>query len=88
MLGRLALAVLIFLLVVPSVIRACSCAMGTNGCGTALNRDSTVFLGQVISRDEIRESGNGRSNGWPTGYAFHFRTTENFQGAAEAVKRW
>jgi hypothetical protein len=84
MLRRLAFAVFIFPLVVPSVIHACSCAMGTNGCGTALNRDSTVFLGQVISRDEIPDSEGGRSNGWPIGYAFHFRTTENFHGAAEA----
>ena len=82
MLGRLSFAVFTLLLIIPSVIRACSCGMGTNGCGMALSPDSTIFLGQVISRDEIRESDNG-SNGWPTGYAFHFRTTENFRGAAE-----
>jgi hypothetical protein len=83
MLGRLSFAVFILLLVAPSVIRACSCAIVTNGCGMALNPGSVVFLGKVISRDEIREFNDGGSNGGLAGYAFHIRTTENFQEAAQ-----
>jgi hypothetical protein len=38
-----------------------------------------VFLGKVISKDEIRESNGGGRNGGVTGYEFHLTTTEYFQ---------
>jgi hypothetical protein len=77
MLGRVRFIVFTLLFVAPSLVRACSCAVGTGGCGMALSQGSVVFLGQVIARDE---SNDGDSNGATT-YVFHLTVTENFQGA-------
>jgi hypothetical protein len=86
MLGRLRFTVFISLLVAPSTIRACSCAMVGSGCGIALNPGSMVFLGKVISKEEIRESTSldVDTTGGTRGYAFHITTTVNFQGAGQA----
>jgi hypothetical protein len=79
MLRRLRFIVFVVLLVAPSTIRACSCARGGVGCGLALNPGDILFLGEVNSKDEIRES-NGSRDGGVTSYAFHITVTEYFEG--------
>lgn len=81
--GRLRFAVFILPLVAPSIIRACSCVTGTNACSTTLNPGSVVFLGKVVSRDEIRDSHDDGRNSRIEGYAFHLTTTEVFQGQVQ-----
>jgi hypothetical protein len=81
MLRRLRFTVFVLLLAVPSTIRACSCAwLVTAGCGLALNPGNVMFLGKVISKEEVRESNGDGGNSGLTGYEFHITATEYFQG--------
>lgn len=83
MLRRLSVTVLVLIVAPPSAIWACSCGYST-GCGMALHPGSVVFLGRVISKVELPEPATGGDpNHVPKGYAVHFTTTENFQGAGQ-----
>ena len=82
MLRRLSLTVLVLLSIASGAIQACSCVVVSTACGVGLNRDSTVFLGTVISKIAIEASATGGSPAHiPTGYSVRFTITENFQGA-------
>jgi len=68
----------------PTAVRACSCVMVSNSCGTskAFDPGVVIFLGQVVSKVEVQEPATlVNRTAMVGGYAVHFIVTENFHGA-------
>jgi hypothetical protein len=78
----LSLKIFVLLIIAPGAVQACSCVSVSVGCNMNLNSGSVVFLGKVISKIEVSETGAVADRAdLAQSYAVHLTTKENFQGA-------
>lgn len=82
---RILIAPIFLVILVPSIVRACSCVVTGSACGRGWDSNTgVVFLGKVTEKIAQPRPNAADLVDLPAGYAVHFSVEESFYGGTEA----